>query len=362
MRTLVFWGDAPLARARARAEQGDLILLWGRPDAGPDEPAFKTADWGPEKAARIEAAVTEWTRMVAEKPLLEGRPFRELFSWEGLSLWPLVERFFLGSTSAAAGCVRLVEAFGLVFETELPDEVEATGLREDEVRLLERCCTAKGVLFQGERAAAGRTRFPGHSKPGRAVPARSPPRPGIRSRAIAEAGSGHRRVRAARSRAGREGRGARALLVQEARGDLRITVVGGEDGLAPETLLDGEARRAIRSAEDAFHKTFETLREAPATVAAFRYDDVGFADLAAVPDLDAVLRGLLARAVRRAEGLRALLRRASPCALCADASDVLALHAGRLAGVPVEAFSGAEDVARVRHALEAAAREAGMVG
>ena len=43
----------------------------------------------------------------------------------------------------------------LVFETELPDEVEAAGLRDDEVRLLERCCTAKGVLFQGDALRRG---------------------------------------------------------------------------------------------------------------------------------------------------------------------------------------------------------------
>ena len=360
MRTLVFWGDAPLAHARARAEQGDLILLWGRRDAAPDEPAFKTADWGAEKAARIEAAVTEWTRMMAEQPLLEGRPLRELLSWEGLSLWPLVERFFLGSTSVAAGCVRLVEAFGLVFETELPDEVEAAGLREAEERLLERCCTAKGVLFQGEAPRRGHVRKATRSRDGLSLLGRiralgsalAPPRKLEEGTVVfvrPESGSGDKGEALER-------------LVEEARGELRITVVGGEDGLAPETLLDGEARRAIRSEEDAFHETFETLREAPATVAAFRYDDVGFADLAAGPDLDAVLLGLLARAVRRAEGLRALLRRASPCALCAYASDILALHAGRLAGVPVEAFSGAKDGARVRRALEAAAREAGMVG
>ena len=361
MRTLVFWGDAPLARARARAERGDLILLWGRRDLRPDEPAFKTADWGAEKAARIEAAVTEWTRMVSEKPLLEGRPLRELLSWEGLSLWPLAERFFLGPTSAAASCVRLVEAFGLVFETEMPDEVEAAGLGEDEVRLLERCCTARGVLFQGggpRRAGRVSTATPsqgGFSLVGRirALGAALVPPRKLETGTVVfvrpEAGAGHASEALER-------------LVQDARGKLPMAVVGGDDGLVPESLLDGEARRAIRSAEDALRKTFDTLKEAPATVAAFRHDDVGFADLAATPDLDAMLLGVVAPAVRRAEGLRALLRRSSPRALCALASDHLCLHAGRLASVPVEAVSGPEDGARAWRALEAAAREAGMVG
>ena len=76
----------------------------------------------------------------------------------------------------------------LVFETELPDEVEAAGLRDDEVRLLERCCTAKGVLFQGEalrrggKAAMGTRGRDGPSLVGRMRrlgSALAPPRPRV---------------------------------------------------------------------------------------------------------------------------------------------------------------------------------------
>ena len=364
MRTLVFWGDAPLARARARAEQGDLILLWGRREGEGEEPRLKSADWSEERAARVETAVAEWTRAVAEKPFLEGRPFREIFRWEGLSLWPRVERFFLSPDSAAAGCVRLVEAFGLVFETELPDEVEATGLRDDEVRLLERCCTARGVLFQGvarRRAprVAGGTRGAGAlSLVGRMRAlgsALSPKKPKMEPGALVFV----------RPEGGADETGdafERLLRVAREEMELRVTVVGGEDGLGLVNLLDGEARRAVRAAEDAFQKALDLLREAPSTVAAFRHDDVAFADLAAAPDLEAVMKGLLPRAVRRGEGLRALLRTTSPKALCASAGDAVALHAGRLAGVPVEAFAGAQDGPRVLHALRSAARGAGMVG
>jgi len=154
----------------------------------------------------------------------------------------------------------------------------------------------------------------------------------------------------------------RLLRVAREEMGLALTVVGGEDGLAPVELLDHEARRAARAACAAFQKTFDALREAPSTVAAFRHDDVGFADLAAGPDLEAVLKGLLPRAVRRGEGLLALLRTASPKALCACADDALALHAGGLAGVKVVAFADAQDGPRVLRALEAVARGAGMVG
>lgn len=358
MRTLVFWGDAPLSRARARAAAGDLILLWGRREAGGEDGPLKSADWSEDKGARVEAAVTEWTRAIAEAPLLEGRPLRDLFHWEGLSLWPLVEHFFLGMDSAAAGCVRLVESFGIVFETELPDEVEAVGLREDEIRLLDRCCTAKGVLFQGEpprrggRAPAGAQRRDPLSLFGRMRAAFRAPRK-------VEAGA----VVLVRpeSAPGESGDATPQLPTEELEA-LTVTVVGGQDGLAPESALDGAARQAIRNAEAVFHEVLETLKDAPSTMAAFRHDDVSFADLAAAPDLDAILGGVLPRAVRRAEGVRALLRSTSPRALCARADDLLVLHAGRLAGLPVDAFSDAGDALRVLRGLDASSREAGMVG
>lgn len=364
MRTLVFWGDAPLARAKARAAEGALILLWGRREAGSEEATFKSADWGEARAARVEAAVTEWTQAVAARPLLEGRGLRELFDWRGLALWPFVERLFLTPGSAAGDCVRLIEVFALVFETELPDEVEAVGLREDEVRLLERCCTARGVLFQGEA----------QSRPGRASP-------GVRARDARGVVGRMRALRSALSPsrprvekgtvvvvrpedgAGESGQALERLLrVAREEMGLALTVVGGEDGLSPEDLLDDEGRRATRAACAAFQKAFDTLKVAPSTVAAFRHEHVGFADLSAAPDLEAVLKGLLPRTVRRGEGLLALLRTDSPTALCACADDALALHAGRLAGVPVVAFEGAKDGPRVLHALDAAARGAGMVG
>jgi hypothetical protein len=286
---------------------------------------------------------------------------RDLFHWQGLSLWPLVERYFLGPASAAGGCIRLVESFALAFESELPDEVEAVGLGDDEARLLERCCTAKGVLFQGEARGHGR-------RGSLQAPARESPSLLGRLRALGSALSPSPMpekgaILYVRPEGEPEGDGeALERSLAAAREGLRVTVVGGADGLAPESVLDADAREAIRLAEAGFHAAFTALKEAPSTAAAFCHDHVSFADLAATADLDALLRSRLPRAVRRGEGLRALFRSSSPKGLCAHADDPVAVQAGRLAGLPVEVVSGPHDLSRALHALDAAANEGGMVG
>jgi hypothetical protein len=153
-------------------------------------------------------------------------------------------------------------------------------------------------------------------------------------------------------------------LLRVAREEMSLpgVVVGGDDGLVPETLLDATARDAAGTAETAFARRLAELKDAPSAAAAFRHEGVSFADLAAEADLKAALRRVLPAAVRRAEGLRALLRAASPKALCAAAGDVLALRAAELEAVPAEPFAAAKDGPRVLLALERAVRGAGVVG
>ena len=159
MKTLVLWGEAPLAGAKARAAEGARVLLFGR-SAAEGDGTVRAADLGPG-AARILGAVTEWASALGERPGTGERSFAELFAWNEVPLWPYLHRFFLSPQSASGQWVRLAESFSFLFETELPDEVEAVGLGADETTLLERCCTARGVLFQGEskkraaRAAVG---------------------------------------------------------------------------------------------------------------------------------------------------------------------------------------------------------------
>jgi len=363
MRTLVFWGEGPLARARARAAQGTRVLLWGRCSVLPTDPLLPTADFGPEEASRIEEASRRWVENLAERPTEPGRPFRDLYAWEQVPLFPQARRFFLSAESVAGRCVRLIEAFRVVLEKELPDEVEASGLLQDEVRLLERSCTARGVLFQG----GAKSRVP---RAGEGL--RGALRPGLRDR-----------VRALRSAlpAGRpklpsgavvfvrpEEPSEKAQALERLRRvaaeemAMRVVAIGGEEGPAPEAFLDEAGRRAVRQAEAALEKLCRDLSPAPSVAAAFVHDDVGFADLAAASDLQAILLDRLPRAVRRAEGLRSVLRQAEPPAMCALHEDALALAAARAQGVLVVPFADPRNGPEVLQALEAATRGAGMVG
>lgn len=358
MRSLVLWGQAPLADARARAEEGARVLLWGRP--ADEESALRPPVFDAPAEARIEATVAAWVATLGNSGGPEGRPFADLFSWNEVPLWPLVRRFFSSPRSLAGRCLRQAEAFTLIFETELPDEVEGRGLVEDEALLLERVCTARGLLFHGgpakkaPRSAAGRSaglldRMRGWRQ--------------------AFAGGGPEKLTAEvvfvrpEPPAG-EMEDAFERLWRVAREEMALAAIalGGEGEPAPEELLDGPARAAAAEAEGAFARSLEALKAAPSTAAAFRHDGVPFADLAAEADLRTLLEEVLPAAVRRAEGVRAVLRRTSAKVLCAVVHDALALRAARLSEIPVVALTDANDGPRALLALERAARGTGMVG
>ncbi len=278
-----------------------------------------------------------------------------------MPLWPYLHRFFLSPQSAAGQWVRLAESFSFLFETELPDEVEAVGLGADETTLLERCCTARGVLFQGESKK-------------RAARAAARPEPlGLRERMRGWRGAfGADKPKATPGalvfvppEAGPTEVGeAFQRLLRVAREDMMLEgfVVGGEGEKGAEDFLDAPARAAVSDAEAAFTRALDELKDAPSTAAAFCHEGVSFADLAVEADLAALLKRVLPAAVRRAEGLRAVLRAVKAKALCAAADDALALRAARLEDIPAIPFAEAKDGPRVLLALERAARGAGMVG
>ncbi|HEY6546901.1 MAG TPA: hypothetical protein VI589_03310, partial [Vicinamibacteria bacterium] len=315
MRTLVFWGDAPLPEAKARAGRGDVVLLWGRHEAA-EAPDLRAASFGPEAAARIEQAAQSWAEALAERPLLRDGRFGGLFSWQEEPLWPLALDFFLSAESEGGRCVRLLESFSVVFEAELPDEVEAVGLRADEGALLARACTARGVLFQGE---ARRRATPSAERPagpglldrmrrlGTTFARRGGPslgrgvlllvRPGLRGAGTPAPGETARGDLALALE--------RLLIVARDEMSLPIVVLGGEDGIDPESLLDRAARQAVAETEAMFARTLEELKDAPSAAAAFQHEGVAFGDLSAEADLAVLLRQVLPRAVRRAEGVRA---------------------------------------------------------
>jgi hypothetical protein len=112
---------------------------------------------GPTAAEEVEAAATAWTKAWGRRPLLEGRSFRDLYAWKGVSLWWFAELYLHHSTDATR-FVRVIEVAHRLIDAEGPDEVEAHGLPADEALLVQRTCIARGVLFQGGRLARGRRR------------------------------------------------------------------------------------------------------------------------------------------------------------------------------------------------------------
>ena len=101
-----------------------------------------------DAAGAVEDAAIAWTKAWGQRPILDGKSFRELIAWKGISLWWFAELFLHHSTEATR-YVRLVETYHRILEAETPDEVEAVGLPAEEALLLARTCAARGILFQG---------------------------------------------------------------------------------------------------------------------------------------------------------------------------------------------------------------------
>lgn len=111
---------------------------------------------GPSDADAVDEAAMAWTKEWGRRPLVDGKSFRQLLEWKGLSLWWFAE-LYLHHSTGATGRVRLIETFHRLLAALAPQEVEAAGLGSEEETLLARTCTARGVLFQGPRrsGAAG---------------------------------------------------------------------------------------------------------------------------------------------------------------------------------------------------------------
>ncbi|PYQ51930.1 MAG: hypothetical protein DMF78_12295, partial [Acidobacteria bacterium] len=112
---------------------------------------------GPGAGEAIDDAAVAWTKAFGRRPLVDGRSFRELYAWKGVSLWWFAELFLHHSTQAAH-YVRVIEVAHRLLDGERPDELEAHGLPADEALLVERSCTARGVLFHGGSAGPARRR------------------------------------------------------------------------------------------------------------------------------------------------------------------------------------------------------------
>jgi len=168
MKSLIFWAAATPDMARQRGAEGALFVLWNEDRAGALLSAgvpYKTvSDYvSPREADAVDEAAMAWTKSWGSRPLRDGRSFRDLLDWKGVSLWWFAELYLHHSTEAPR-YVRLVETFHRILEAERPFEVEAVGLSAEEAVLLERTCTARGLLFHGRSAPprlrlAARTRL-----------------------------------------------------------------------------------------------------------------------------------------------------------------------------------------------------------
>jgi hypothetical protein len=110
---------------------------------------------GAQGQGAIEDATIAWTKALFRRPLQDGRSFREILSWDGVPLAYFAELYLYYST-AAPGYVRAIESFERVLAALRPSEVEAAGLEAAELALLQRTCTARGILFQGPVPALSR--------------------------------------------------------------------------------------------------------------------------------------------------------------------------------------------------------------
>ena len=112
---------------------------------------------GPEAADEVDDAALRWTKEWGRRPLLDGRSFRDLYDWKGVSLWWFAELFLHHSTEATR-LVRVIEVVHRLLDAEAPDEVEVHGLPEDEALLVARTCLKRGVLFHRGRVSVVRRR------------------------------------------------------------------------------------------------------------------------------------------------------------------------------------------------------------
>jgi CDP-glycerol:poly(glycerophosphate) glycerophosphotransferase len=387
VKTLVLWGDAGVETARARHEEGASLVLWD----GDRAPALDAAGIPYRRAAdvvgnaqdAIDEAAMAWTKAWGRKPLLDGKSFRELFAWKGVSLWWFAELFLHHSTGSPRH-VRAIETLHRILEAEAPDEVETIGLSPEDTLLAERVCVARGTLFQGPRRL---TRYPGERRaaavarqarwntvkarvtaakarvagPPPAPPEGAAPRVLFLSHAAfwrptgegaeAETAREHYfdRLIPAAEAAGLEpfvvAVGPRAAFRR--RGPLdRIrewTRIGGDDEpyVHVNRYSDGRVHAEVRRATAEIAAGYARLRRSPALADAFAHRGVSFDDLAA-EDLAGTLLLQLPWAVRCYEEMAAVLAAVRPAVVCLYAESSgwgrAAVAACRAAGVPAVAI------------------------
>jgi hypothetical protein len=385
LKTLVLWGRGSLREAQARVEAGASLLLWNDEQAAAFQEAgipFTTLAeiLGPAGADAVDEAAIGWTKEWGRRPLVDGKSFRELLTWNGVSLWWFAELYLHHSTGATAR-VRLVESLHRLLDALGPGEVEAMGLPKEEETLLARTCVARGVLFHGPRrsGAAGFRAAPGVALEARWNAAKtllSALKAGLAGSIRLPPSSGRRRILFLSHAAfwqKRRDPTSGEILEHEHYFDRLIPEVERDPGLeamvvavgpttafrrrkASDRLLEwaqlgapeerylhlnrftslGVLRATLRSAREA-RRAWRSLRKSPGAHEAFAHRGVSFADLSG-RDLGATLLLQLPWAVRSYEEMRTALQRLAPATLCLYAESSgwgrAALLAAQAEGIP----------------------------
>lgn len=384
MKTLLLWGDGGVEVARARHEEGALLLLWD----GERSATFDAAGIPYRSAATLTAAAQDeideaamaWTKDWGRRPLLDGRSFRELFAWKGVSLWWFAELYLHHSTDAPRH-VRVIETVHRILDAETPDEVETIGLAPEDTLLVERTCTARGVLFHGPRRL---TRYPSARKVAAVVresrwnaakslltaakarlagtPAPPPGAPAPTALFLSHAAFWKARTEGP---AGEYEHYFDRVIPAAAEHGLRPFVVavgpraafrrrGPRDQVADwlrfaadgpyvhiNRYSDPRVHREVRRATAMIREGWERLRGLPALLEAFSHRGVAFADLAE-HDLAATMLLQLPWAVRCFEEMSAVLASVRPAVVCLYAESSgwgrAAVAACRAASVPTVAI------------------------
>jgi len=314
------WGGASPAPARTRQREGALVAAWpGAPIATLEREGipFRRVEelLGAEGLAAADGAARTWARVWGRLPLADGKSFRELVEWRGSSLLWSATAFLLEET-AGPRCARTAEVALRLLEATAAPEVDVSGLTPVEGLLLSRACTARGVLFHGREGAAKRpltvVRPPARSRLGRALagalaPAGPPPPP------LPAAGAGLEAapvLALVGSEEERRSLGPLPNAVSEGLGR-PVCAVSLDELPRWETR---RARRRIAEAEARLRERHRQLAGTPGLAASYAHRGVGFADLAA-GDLEALVQGSLAAAVRRLEAAVELVDSARPAAV-----------------------------------------------
>ncbi len=152
MKTLVVCGGGSAAALHGHGT-GARFVAWN--EAGRAlledaslEYAHIDAVLGREARESVDDAAIAWAKAWGKRGLLDGKSFRELYTWRDVSLWWFAELYLFHST-AAPGYVRTIDSMLRLLETEAPDEVEAVGLPDPDRLLLQRACSVASVLFHG---------------------------------------------------------------------------------------------------------------------------------------------------------------------------------------------------------------------